>query len=133
MSAYDRPSFGIILSLLTIGLVLNGLSTFNSLAQLFLRKGAIEGNVDLLVVETISFIWVLTCLGMLLARRSIFIPLFAGLLLFTLASNAYFFYFGGTDVEPQLAMIVMGVQALIAALWLAYLALSQHLREVCCD
>jgi hypothetical protein len=133
MSSYDRPGFGIVLSLLAIGLVLNALRGFAELFKLFMQEGALAGNVGWLIVDLIAFVWVLACLAMLLARKRVFIYLFGGLLLFNLTTTALALVLNGGELDAQVAMAAIAVQTVIAALWLAYLFMSQHLREVCCD
>jgi hypothetical protein len=41
--------------------------------------------------------------------------------------------FNAGQLEPELAVAAMAAQLIIAALWLTYLFMSQHLRDVCCD
>jgi hypothetical protein len=133
MSSYDRPSFGIILSLLAIGLVVNALRGFADLFMLFMQDGTPAEGIGSLIMDIVAFIWALACLVMLLARRRVFIYLFGGLLLFNLATSAYLLMFNAGQLEPELAVAAMAAQLIIAALWLTYLFMSQHLRDVCCD
>ncbi len=134
MSSYDRPGFGIILSLLAIGLVLNALRSFAELFKVFLQEGAAaEIGIGWLAWDVIALLWVLACLGTLLARRRLFIYLFGGLLLFNLASSALLFVVSGDELDLPVATAATIVQTVIAALWFAYLFMSEHLREVCCD
>ena len=133
MSSYDRPCFGIILSLLAIGLVLNALRSFAELFQVFMQEGVWEVGVGWLILDIISFLLVLACLAMLLARRRLFIYLFGGLLLFNLATSVLLLVVSGDELDMPVATAAMIVQTVIAALWFAYLFMSQHLREVCCD
>jgi len=133
MSSYDRPGFGIILSLLAIGLVLNALRSFAELFQVFMQEGVWEVGVGWLILDIISFLLVLACLAMLLARRRLFIYLFGGLLLFNLATSVLLLVVSGDELDMPVATAAMIVQTVIAALWFAYLFMSQHLREVCCD
>ncbi len=134
MSSYDRPCFGIILSLLAIGLVLNVLRSFANLFQLFMQEGAVaEVGAGWLILDVIAFLWVLACLAMLLARRRLFIYLFGGLLLFNLITSVLLLVISGDELDMPVATAAMIAQTVIAALWFAYLFLSQHLREVCCD
>ena len=134
MSSYDRPGFGIILSLLAIGLVLNALRSFAELFQVFMQEGAAaEIGVGWLILDVIAFLWVLACLAMLLARRRLFLYLFGGLVLFNLATSLLLLVVSGDELDMPVATAAMIVQTVIAALWFAYLFMSQHLREVCCD
>ncbi len=134
MSSYDRPGFGIILSLLAIGLVLNALRSFAELFMVFMQEGAAaEVGAGWLILDVIAFFWVLACLGTLLARRRLFIYLFGGLLVFNLTTSALLLVVSGDELDMPVATAAMIAQTVIAALWFAYLFLSQHLREVCCD
>ena len=135
-SAYDRPSFGILLSLLAIGLVLNALRRFAELFQLFMQVGPWEIGIGWVIVDVVTFVWVLACLGMLLARRRVFLYLFGGLLLFSLATDALLLLVNWGELDAQVAtvaMVTMTIKTVISALWFAYLFMSEHLRDVCSD
>jgi hypothetical protein len=133
MSAYDRPSFGFILSLLAIGLMLNALRTFTELLKAFMQVGVAETGLGWLILDVVALVWILACLSMLLARKRVFIYLFGGLLLFRLATAAIYLATGRSQLDAQVATAAMAVQVVIAALWFAYLFMSEHLRDVCSD
>lgn len=129
------PGFGILLSLLAIGLTLTMIRGFGSVVAL--NSGTPDAQADRVehVLMIGSGLLGMVALVLLLRRKRVFIPVMATFLVinFVLSLALYILVLTSGVTVPNRGMLHLAMfgSVVIAGLWLSYLWRSKHLRKVC--
>ncbi len=129
------PSFGILLGLLAIGLLLATIRGFASLVQSRTDLPPAEAEPTLVLIINMAIgVWALVNLVLLLQRRKSFVPSMVAMLILNIGIaivSAAVVAVSATNAADVFGVLIMAVVAsAISALWLAYLLRSQHVQAV---
>jgi hypothetical protein len=130
-----QVGFGVLLSLLAIGLTFNIIRGFSSVVALNMGPGAPQVDKVEAAINIGNGLLALVALVLLLRRKRAFVPAMTVVLVLNIVFSLVLYVLVLTsDValpNPGLLHLAMFASLLIPGLWLTYFWKSAHVRKVC--